>query len=226
MRKADDFINNIKIQAAISVIILLLWLIGTTIMRLGDNTKDTTAFVNRKPAQILRNRPDVKYRPRYIPSEKQLSEEPKIYKPEVSADIAGISDDNVKDQLSKVRYNGYMQIGSKKLALINENGEKKTASEGDTIEENLKIEMIHESFLAVNSNGRSAGTIPFTQDRGKDVTNITASSLSAKEKKPSPKPAASVARDQVYPNKQNRANQNQPPTPPQLPVEDAPPAPW
>ncbi len=141
------------------------------------------------------------------------------------------------------KYDGYMKVGDFEIVWITRGADRISASKGSIIKDNIVIEEIHESYLVIEDRDNNIRqSIPFTDVN--DANRLTAGYIKSNV----------MPRDQANPKLSNTYVQPQRPviqnrnrkiassaegltdinthqdqiydTPPQIPLDDAPPMPW
>jgi hypothetical protein len=159
---ADAFSKSVVIQILISIPVIIL---GMVVMYLIHRA-------HSEPPQIVSD--DLNDKSEIV--ESSLNEDGKPHKTEetdrpkptqIKPKVKNTAkyDADLAKRFGKLKYNGYMQVGDAKYAWISYEKERIAVREGASLDDNIKIDEIHENFLLIAAvDSDTTQKIPFTSE--------------------------------------------------------------
>lgn len=154
-----DASRTTTIQILLSIPLILFGLVAMYLIHRSHSQTAQTRFYDPGPVESA-----------YEPQE--AGEQSRVYVPEPAStkpekQYLPIDPVDFSKRLARFKYDGYMQVSDVRLAWVSHEKGRMLVQEGDALDDNIKVNRIHENFLLVSdADGRTTQEIPFTPGPG------------------------------------------------------------
>jgi len=162
---AGAYSKSMVIQILISILLIILGLAAMyMIRRAHSEPPPITPYIRSSEPETVENPSYEEDAP--IPEKRQ--DHGHILKPEPAKPENRVQTDRAAElakRLENLKYVGYMRVGGAKLAWLFDGKQRIAVKEGESIDDNIKVDEIQENFLLVSDvDSHISQEIPFTSD--------------------------------------------------------------